>query len=259
MVITKLSALFWPTTVLLGLLLGMMSTVAFSYPTPTDYRGQLKRWSITIDEPVVTYRLVIADGPSAEHQAFTERAAELWTEVEGSYVQLELLQDDDTSKEMITITLTDQFSGNSRSGGFAIFDQWNDAGPVHCQIEIPIKFPMRSGFPRTVLHEFGHCLGLGHSMVAGSVMSYDLKASGFRLATDDLAGASRLYPADGSDPVLPLSCGVVHSRPSFLTGNGPNATSIGTGVLAALHLLVLLFGMSGRKNAGPLQGQRRDN
>lgn len=241
---------------LLGLLAvgsSMGSRAAYSNPTPTDYQGQLKRWAITIANPDITYRIITEGGGAAEHIAFTQRAAEQWSEAEDSYINLVRI-DDDGEGEQITITLTDQFSGHSRSGGFAIFDRWGDAGPEHCRIEVPIVFPMRSGFPRTVLHEIGHCIGLGHSLVPESVMSYDLKASGFNLAVSDLAGAAMLYPADGSPPTPPLSCGVIHGRHASL------GISVGTGVLAACHLIILLFGLGGLKNQSknPRLAQRRD-
>lgn len=246
---------------LVGLLALALSAPLAAYPTPTDYRGQLKRWPITLATPDVGFRIVLPEGLNgAEHIAFTERAAELWSDVEDSYLRLYRLYDGDDSKAHITITLTDQFSGHSRSGGFAIFDKWNDSGPLHCRIEIPIVYPMRSGFPRTVLHELGHCIGLGHSLVPESVMSYNLKSSGFRLATDDRAGAARLYPADGSEPTLPLSCGVVHysasphTRGQGSTNGGRLGISVGTGVLAALHLMILLFGL---KEFAPRKNPRR--
>lgn len=233
-------------------LLSLWSSLCYSNPTPTDYQGQLKRWGITIANPDISYRVVVVGGGAAEHIAYTERAAEQWSEAEDSYINLVRLEGEGTD-EQITITLTDQFSGHSRSGGFAIFDRWGEAGPEHCRIEIPIVIPMRSGFPRTVLHELGHCIGLGHSLVPESVMSYDLEASGFSLAIADRAGAAMLYPADGSAPTPPLSCGVVHGRHASL------GISVGTGVLAACHLIILLFGLKGvTQSKNPRLAQRRD-
>ena len=45
------------------------------------------------------------------------------------------------------------------------------------------------------LHEFGHCLGLGHSRVAGAVMA-DTAVSGVmlrKLQQDDIAGRNHIY------------------------------------------------------------------
>lgn len=246
---------FW-----LGMLLFLgITPIAKAYPTPTDIRGRLQRWPITIAAPQISYRIVYPDGTAiAEHLAFTERAAAMWTDVGESYIELVELSESDPAREQITITLTQQFSGDRRSGGFAIFDEWNNVGPTHCRIEVPIRFPMRSGFPRTILHELGHCIGLGHSLVPESVMSYDLKKSSFSLAIDDQAGAAQLYPADGSTPQPPLSCGTIHPRlQAHLKRNGVtiNFWSSGAGVLAACHLIVLLFGLAPIKNPRP--GSRR--
>lgn len=244
---------------LLGLISVMISGMAFAYPTPTDTRGRLQRWPLTMATPVVSYRIVVPENFAAmEHRAFTERAAQMWTDVGESYIELRELSEDDPAKEQITIVLTQQFSGNSRSGGFALFDEWDNAGPKHCRIEVPIRFPMRMGFGRTILHELGHCIGLGHSLVPESVMSYDLEKSGFRLATDDEAGAAQLYPADGSAPHPPLSCGTIHPRlQARLNQQGISIGfwSSGAGFIAACHLVVLLFGLAPIKNPRP--GSRR--
>lgn len=240
-------------TALFALIL-LAEGASHAYPTPTDYRGQLKRWPITIDQPEITYRIEAPEGFVAEHRMFTERAAEMWTEVAGSYIHLVEIEDE--GEEQITVVLTEQFSGNSRSGGFAIFDRWTDDGPSHCRIEIPVVFPMRSGFPRTVLHELGHCIGLGHSLVPESVMSYNLAKSGFRLATDDRAGAAQLYPADGSAPAMPLGCGVVLGKKHGKHSGKNSLFSVGTGILAACHLVILLFGLQGLRQRPTLTNKR---
>lgn len=266
--VSRLLALsLWPLFIAFFMTLVMSAPIAVANPTPTDTRGRLQRWPITIASPQISYRVAVPEGVAiSQHLAFTERAAQMWTDVGESYIELVELSEDDPAKEQITIVLTRQFSGNSRSGGFAIFDEWDSAGPRHCRIEVPIKPLMRSGFPRTILHELGHCIGLGHSLVPESVMSYDLSKSGFYLAIDDQAGAAQLYPADGSAPRPPLSCGTIHPRlharlsqqGSSALGSGAwsrSAWSSGAGILAACHLVVLLFGLAPIKNPRP--GSRR--
>jgi hypothetical protein len=60
------------------------------------------------------------------------------------------------------------------------------------------------GFFVTVVHEFGHCLGLQHTLTSSVMSTLPTSASSKAepLGADDIAGLSVLYPADGYLPTV---------------------------------------------------------
>lgn len=84
------------------------------------------------------------------------------------------------------------FPDDHQYGGVALI--WASGGAfTHCRINVNpdrwvVDYP---GDRMTILlHEMGHCLGLAHSDVAGSIMS---TANGSTLTVDDVAAARALY------------------------------------------------------------------
>ena len=177
------------------------------YPTPVDFGGRLLRWDIDMSSPRITFKV---ESPSNyDPTIFTDlvsHAAGLWNAPSSSYLSLEAANADEQSH--ITVEYHDSIPGQAFSAGFAIFDETDDDGkPIHCRIKIKITTSVVS-LAKTTLHELGHCLGLGHSIVAESIMSYELDKNSYALDIDDVAALSRLYPADGSEPGLPPGCAI---------------------------------------------------
>jgi hypothetical protein len=75
-------------------------------------------------------------------------------------------------------------------------------------------------FFTVALHELGHALGLGHSMVAGSVMEAVYAGGRRTLTADDIAGIQAIY---GPEPVVP---GPVVPEPGSLTLLGLGAVGL---------------------------------
>ncbi len=208
----------------------LIATLAIGYPTPVDFDGNLLRWNISPENPTVTYE-VVAEDPGDE--AFFETAIEdsvlMWNAVSDSYLQYSRADSGEFAQVTINISAD---TGDNYSSGFAIFDQSNEDGPIHCDITVGTNNTYE-GFAKTILHELGHCFGLGHSLIPTAIMSYKLDQNSFDLDLDDTAAISRLYPADGSQAQLPMGCGVSSMQRSM-----DRTTSI----LCLLLPLILLIG-----------------
>ena len=208
-------------------------SVVFGYPTPVDFDGQLLRWSNkSVDEPLF-YEIIAADDTIRDQfSSAIDDSATLWSSVPGSYIRLKPATDGQVPQ--ISIKLESSISGGEHSAGYSSFDGYDATGPTHCEIYIAVDSSSAYvSFSKTALHELGHCLGLGHSLIPEAIMSYELDKNRFGLDIDDKAAVSRLYPADGSKPKLPPGCAI--SSPAFL-GRSVAGQETLTGLLILLFL-----------------------
>lgn len=178
----------------------------FSYPTPVDFNGKLQRWDIQPEAPRVTYEVLTDDAVNlTAYKELVTEVSEIWNDVPSSYVEMTPVADGEVA--MITINYDGAIAGGETSAGYAEFDASDEHGPKHCSIHIAAPSGIDwGGLAKTTLHEVGHCLGLGHSVVPESIMSYYLDRNNFGLALDDEAAVARLYPTDGSSPRKPVGC-----------------------------------------------------
>jgi hypothetical protein len=182
----------------------LLSSIAQGYPTPVDFDGVLQRWDISRDESELTYFITGDDGYIARLGPYVEYAADMWSDVEGSYVAL--VQVYEASEAQIIVDMKKDVKQGNFSAGFATTEKKNGK-LIKCKIEIGAGFDVSvNNFSKTILHEFGHCLGLGHSLVPSSIMSYRLDKNDFELDLDDRAAVARLYPEDGEVANLPKGC-----------------------------------------------------
>ncbi len=200
------------------MLAALITTTSFSYPTPVDFEGVLLRWDIGPDDGPITY-FVAADDPEAQANLINMvmQAADEWSAIEHSYFRLQ--RTDNENSAHITVYLQNELNNSPAAAGYTTFDEHDGKHPRHCSIYLATPDGNGSyAFAKTALHEFGHCAGLGHSLIPEAIMSYSLSTNNFRLDTDDIAAISRLYPADGSDPQLPPGCAITTSS-HRLTGS----------------------------------------
>ncbi len=203
------------TSSVLSLLLG--ENRGFSYPTPVDFDGSILRWNISMGDEPITYEIKASDeNDISNFESLIDESANLWSSTPNSYFRYARAIGDVPAQ--VTINLERSIDGSAVSSGYAIFDKYKDQKPEHCSIFILIDDNLSTtSIAKTILHEFGHCLGLGHSLIPEAIMSYQLDKNFFGLDIDDQAAVSRLYPADGSKPKLPPGCsiGVGHSFSAF--------------------------------------------
>ncbi len=141
----------------------VMNGIVHAYPTPVDFSGKLLRWNLTPQSE----ELEIHVEGDASLSAIVEEAAQKWTDVETSFIRLRVLEN---GKRNITVHFSDGIDDAPFAAAYAEFDELDSKGhPVHCQIHVDSQ---QSELDKTVLHELGHCLGLGHSLIADSIMSY---------------------------------------------------------------------------------------
>lgn len=182
--------------------------LALAYPTPVDFDGSILRWDIGPTSAPITYEIV-ADREEDEltYMGAVADAIDLWNGIPSSYFTYDKAKATEVAK--VTLHLQSVIDGGAYSAGYAIFDQYEGTKPSHCSIYVSVDDGAGyNGMAKTFLHELGHCLGLGHSLVPQAIMSYKLEENAFALDVDDQAAAARLYPADGSQPKLPPGCAV---------------------------------------------------
>ncbi len=181
--------------------------MAMAYPTPIDVDGSLHVWPITAEAPTVYYEIVVTD--EALRPAITiitTASAKLWTDVHHS--ALTLAPAPEGTVPQITLYFDNSIDGGDMAAGYTLFDQVENDKPVHCSIHIAANSNSIGNLDKTTLHELGHSIGLGHSLIPRSIMSYELGVNEFALSIDDEAAISRLYPTDSNHSELAPGCSI---------------------------------------------------
>jgi predicted Zn-dependent protease len=208
----ELPDMVWRIITPLVLMALSITNTAEAYPLPVDFSGKLSRWNSAVSDQL-TIRVHGGSDVSELYSTIASDAAAKWSEVPTSSIQLAMTS---VATENILITFTRELTNAPHSAGYTEFDLVDeDTGELqHCSITI-LTTQALSDLANTVLHELGHCLGLGHSLIPESIMSYDLRAHDFRLDLDDVAAVTRLYPFGGGGAQLPPGCSVLslHSKP----------------------------------------------
>jgi len=185
---------------------------SLSYPTPIDVDGALHRWPVDTDNSQVYYEVIAMDSSaSASLQAIVDESAEIWSSVDGSLLKLQSA--DENNSPQITVYYDDSIQGGATSAGYSVFDEVSNGVPKHCTIHIAMNSGVDAeSLSKTTLHELGHCIGLGHSLMPQSIMSYSLDQNTYALSVDDRAALVRIYPSDGGSAHLAPGCSV-HGNP----------------------------------------------
>ena len=186
----------------------MWHAALFAYPTPVDFDGSLMRWPIDASDGVVPYDVEAEKVEDfEEYGTLVDESAAMWNHAGGSYVSYKKVEEGQSPS--VTVKLVRTLENGAFAAGYTTFDGWENGKPTHCTIYILISDDFSfTGIGKTILHELGHGLGLGHTLVPEAIMSYSLDKNKFALDIDDEAAIARLYPPDGTEPRIPPGCAV---------------------------------------------------
>lgn len=140
-------------------------------------------------------------------------AVKKWNEVPGSYLKFNLLidgsLDTDPDDNLHTIVVADETNLTTAASALPMIE---DKIIRDCDISISKKSVSAKTLARTLIHELGHCVGLGHAHTNyGAIMSYARDQGDLRLGADDMAGIIYLYPDPDyeSEPKEFLACATI--------------------------------------------------
>lgn len=156
-----------------------------------------------------------------------------WNEVPGAFVNLTFQKSNDPSS--VTLDSDDgQFSiitdssTNLSTAAFAkpFVDPEDPETIMDCDISIADHSTTAQSLAYTIIHELGHCLGLGHSHTNyNAIMGYARTPSGnLKLGADDIAGLVFLYPDSNyvSDNPKNLVCGSIAPETTWRNRSSKN-------------------------------------
>lgn len=151
-----------------------------------------------------------------------ERALQKWHRIPGSYLELALEEDasseiksDDERNSIVVDSIESStaaaFASPINRGQDGESEASKDIKIIHdCDITISNRKVEASTLFTTIVHELGHCIGLGHPHTSYlSVMSYSPFNRQSSLSLDDMAGVIFLYPEDDESPKELAYCGGV--------------------------------------------------
>ncbi len=174
-------------------------------------------------------------------------AMDQWNEVHGSYLRLAFTRDPavvaDTEDQIHAITVSSKVGATAAA--FAQFNYQvggNETNTIgDCDIHLSESAVSARDMMTTLVHELGHCVGLGHNHTNyQSIMGYSRSGNSYKLSADDKAGVIWLYPDPAVSDEAPtelVACGVVHG--------GGSKTGMSAMIWAMLGLPVIVALVTG--------------
>jgi hypothetical protein len=159
---------------------------------------------LTSDAPVFADKdsfedgLYANDSDDAVFESLVERSMSYWNEIPGLAIQLKVAKErkgaidaDDNLFSIGIAKITTVASGLA----FPVTDEKEPSRLRDCDIQVGTDISSIPSFVFVMVHELGHCLGLGHNHSdPGAIMGYWQPRDEIALGLDDMAGVLSLYP-----------------------------------------------------------------
>ena len=159
-------------------------------------------------------------------------ALDQWNNVSTSYIQLAYEFNDNAQLDSEDRIHTVAKASVNLVAAATASPQYEDGIIYDCDISLGSRSQSAESLAYTLMHEFGHCLGLGHNHSdPNAVMGYTRSNLELSLGADDIFGLSYLYP--------PSNLG----KPKELIACGSLGTSNSSASLSLLALLACPLGL----------------
>lgn len=206
-----------------------ISAVKPHLPVSPEHPNIIFQWNG--DAPSLSKKAEVFDGIYADAsddelmEALLQEAVAKWNNVESAYLNFEVVVNPgvvkDDEDEIYAIVVESQDSISVAAAALPVFAAKGDSPSGNkksgriiydCDISVSSSGVDAQELLRTLVHELGHCVGLGHPHSNyHSIMSYSNMSSSAELGLDDKAGISFLYPEPGvsQDVKYLTSCGSI--------------------------------------------------
>lgn len=228
-----MSVLRWMMAVLLPIVFISSTSHAYVFLAPQRPRlvpsdGQTQLFYLTSQAPVFEDKQSFEEGYYADYSddetfaLLVQRAMNYWNEIPSISIQLKVAEERkgviDSEDNLFSVGVA-KITTVASGLAYPAADENNLSRLRDCDIQVGTDIDSIPSFLFVMIHEFGHCLGLGHNHSDPSaIMGYWQPRNEVALGLDDIAGVLSLYPPKAGEKTNAFApCGSV----SWLNSDGP--------------------------------------